>query len=173
MRPAPAPIETAPPLAYDAGVPVAGTVPVATDPNLLLVRLQDTIASLRTALAFVGVLAVVALGVALYTLLKNDTNGRSGRGAASNARVTNLSNRVDRLSRQIQSARAGSSGSAAGLSTRVSTLSRSVSALRSQVASTPQATDPTKALQDLSTRIDTLDKQVQTLSSQAQTTTTP
>ncbi|MEA2131943.1 MAG: hypothetical protein QOJ85_4834 [Solirubrobacteraceae bacterium] len=159
----------APQLAYDRVVEPAA-VPVATDPNLLFVRLEDAIGSLRTGLVIVGLLAVLALGVALYSLLKNDST--SSRGGASNARVTRVNDRVSRLSRQVQSLRSGGTSPAA-LAGRVDALSRSVTALRSsQASSTTAAPDPTKALQDLSTRIDDLDRQVQALK-QGQTTTTP
>ena len=160
---------TAPPppaVAYDHVA--APAVPVAADPNLLYVRLEESIASLRTALAFVGILAVLATGLAIYALTRDD--GSSGtRGGTTSGQVARLNDRVDRLSRQVQSLRAGGT-SAAALAPRVDSLSRSVSALRSQVRSTPAAPDATQAVNDLSKRIDTLEQRVQDLS-QTQTTT--
>jgi|GEM_PF-1845026 len=169
LRPATAP--PPPPVAYDRVVepvaPVAGG-PVATDPTYLFARLEDSISSLRTALAFVAVLAVAALGVALYALLKNDVTDRTTGGGTS-ARITRLDDRIDRLSRQVQGIRAGGNSPAA-LAARVDSLSRSVSALRTQAGSTSAAPDPTKALQDLSSRIDAVDQKVQDLSTQTPAT---
>jgi hypothetical protein len=165
---APPPPEMPPPVSYAR--PVDPGVPVATDPNLLFVRLEDSIASLRTALVFVGILAVLALGVGIYALVKDDGKTGTTRGAASDARVTRVNDRVSRLSRQVQSLRSGGTSPAA-LATRVDALSRSVTALRtSQASGANAAPDPTKAIQDLSTRIDDLDRQIQALK-QGQTTT--
>jgi cell division protein FtsB len=142
-------------------------VPVAADPSLLYVRLEDSISSLRTALIFVGILAVLATGLAVYALTRDD--GTSRTGGASSAQIARINDRVDRLSRQVQSLRAGGTSSSA-LASRVDSLSRSVSALRSQLRSTPAAPDATQAIADLSKRIDTLEQRVQDLS-QTQTTT--
>jgi polyhydroxyalkanoate synthesis regulator phasin len=165
----PTPPEVPPPVAYERVVDPG--VPVATDTGLLYARLEDSIASLRTGLVVLGLLAVIALGVALYSLLKDDANSSRGtRDGASNARVTRVNDRVDRLSRQVQSLRTGGTSPAA-LAGRVDALSRSVTALRNSAASGANAApDPTKAIQDLSTRIDDLDRQVQALK-QSQTTT--
>jgi len=159
----------APAVAYDRVAPAAAAVPVAADANLLYVRLEDSISSLRTALLFVGILAVLATGLAVYALTRDDgASGRSGGGTTS-AQLARVNDRVDRLSRQVQSLRAGGTSSSA-LATRVDSLSRSLSALRSQVRSTPAAPDATQAINDLSKRIDTVEQRVQDLS-QTQTTT--
>jgi hypothetical protein len=53
------------------------------------------------------VLAVVALGVAIYAVTRDDNTSRGSRkGVASDERVTRVDGRVDRLSRQLQSVRA-------------------------------------------------------------------
>jgi polyhydroxyalkanoate synthesis regulator phasin len=138
--------------------------PVATDATLLFTRLEDAISSLRTWLVLVGVLAVAALGLGLYAVLRND-NGTT-RGTASVAR---LNDRVDRLSRQVRQLRSASSGTSA-LSQRVDALSRQIAALRSQGANGSSPTDTTRAIQDLNKRVDDLSRQVQQL---GQTQTTP
>jgi polyhydroxyalkanoate synthesis regulator phasin len=140
--------------------------PVATDATLLFTRLEDAISSLRTWLVLVGVLAVAALGLGLYAVLRND-NGTT-RGTASADSVAILNERVDRLSRQVQQLRSASSGTSA-LSQRVGALSRQIAALRSQDANGSSSTDTTRAIQDLNKRVDDLSRQVQQLG-QAQTT---
>jgi hypothetical protein len=81
-----------------------------TDPRLLE-RLEDAVRSLRTALAFVGVLAAAALGVAIYALAEADDDDGAREGA-SRERVSRLDDRVDRLSRQLQRTRASDGGDA-------------------------------------------------------------
>ncbi|HUR86698.1 MAG TPA: hypothetical protein VMY78_15250 [Solirubrobacteraceae bacterium] len=167
LDPTPPPVEAAAPY-YERVV----EQPVA-DPSLLVVRLEDAIQSLRTALAFVGVLAVLALGLALYALLADDNNDSgSTRGAASDDRVSNLDDRVDRLSRQVQSARAAArdDGDTTAISDRVDALSRQVQTLRSQAGSATAAPDATQAIGQLDQRIDDLTKRVDDL---AQNQTTP
>lgn len=141
-------------------------VPAGADPNLLFVRLEDTISSLRTALVIVGVLAVAALGLGLYAVLSNDNSTGTTRGAASADRVARLDDRVDRLSRQVQQLRSSTNA----LTRRVDDLSRQLATLRSESAGGPASSDTTQALQDLNKRVDDLSRQVQQL---GQTQTTP
>lgn len=164
---------TAPPppaqaYAYDRVVEPA-VAPV--DPNLMFVRLEDAISSLRTGLVFVGILAVLAVGLSIYAITRDDNNNSTTArgGGATAARLAQTDDRIDRLSRQVQQARADARAGRAVV-TRVDALSRQVSALRSQAGSTSTAPDPTQALQALSKRIDDLDQRVQDLSSQARTT---
>jgi outer membrane murein-binding lipoprotein Lpp len=161
---------TAPPAPAVAYEPVAApAVPVAADPSLLYVRLEDSIASLRTALIFVGILAVLATGIAVYALTRDDGTPGTRGGGSTSAQIARINDRVDRLSRQVQSLRAGGTSSSA-LASRVDSLSRSVTALRSQVSSAPAAPDATQAVNALSKRIDTLEQRVQDLSQTAPTT---
>ena len=133
------------------------------------VRLEDTISSLRTVLAVIGVLAIVAIGLALYAVLRDDGSTGTTPGAASADRVARLDDRVDRLSRQLQKLRSGSSNPNV-LARRVDDLSKEVDALRSQGgAGGGASSDTTQALQDLSQRVDDLSSQVDQLS-QNQTT---
>lgn len=78
------------------------------DPGLLE-RLEESVRSLRTAVALVGLLAAAALGVAIYALMEADEDSRGG---ASRERVSRLDDRVDRLSRQLQSTRSSNRGDA-------------------------------------------------------------
>jgi outer membrane murein-binding lipoprotein Lpp len=136
------------------------------DPNVILLRLEDTIDALRTWLVVVGLVAVAALGVALYAVLTDDTSGGDGRasdtGLASDERVSRIENRVDRLSRQLQDVRAsGSSGDdAAALASRVDTLEDTVKSLSSQPGDGAGAQ---QAVDQLSGRIDDLAADVEQL----------
>lgn len=134
------------------------------DPNVILLRLEDAIASLRTGLMIVGVLAVAALGVAIYALTQadDDDGGGSRSGLATDERVSDLDDRVDRISRQVQGLRSG--GDAAGVDDRVSALERTVK----QLADRPVA-DPQQAIDELSGRIDDVAQDVEELK-QAQAT---
>jgi prefoldin subunit 5 len=138
----------------------------AVDPNIVLLRLEDAIGSLRTGLMIVGVIAVAALAVGIYALVKDDNSGGGSRsGLASDARVSQLENRVDRLSRQVQALRSGGGAGSTAVSDRVDALERTVKTL----ASRPSA-DPQQAIDELSKRIDDLAREVEALK---QTQTTP
>jgi outer membrane murein-binding lipoprotein Lpp len=144
------------PVAYEpAPVP-------AVDVTAVLARLEDAINSVRSGLMIVGVIAVAALGVAIYALIKDDgkSSSSSARGASS-ARVSTLEDRVDRLSRQVQAARAtaNSRGDTSALTSRVDALERSVKTL----ADRPQPGDATQAVKELSSRIDDLAADVEQL----------
>jgi uncharacterized protein HemX len=152
---------TPPPPQYERAV--EPRAPLAADATVLFTRLEDAISSLRTWLVLVAVLAVAALGLGLYAVLRND-NGTT-RGTASVAR---LNDRVDRLSRQVRQLRSASRGTSA-LSQRVDALSRQIAALRSQGANGSSPTDTRQAIQDLDKRVGDLSRQVQQLG-QAQTT---
>lgn len=164
---------TAPPpppaVAYDRVVEPA--VPVAADASMLIVRLEDAIASLRTWLVIVGLLALIAAGVAVYALTKDDGTTASSGNAASDTRVSRLDDRIDRISRQVQSLRVSTRSTSAdsGLSQRVDDLAKSVATLRTQSGGAAAAPDPTQAITSLDTRLDKVEQQLQTIS-QNQTT---
>ena len=132
------------------------------DPNAVLLRIEDSLASLRTGLMIVGVIAVAALGVAIYALMQDDDGGTDSRsGLASDSRVSRLDDRIDRLSRQVQDARSGAAdaGDAAELGGRVDALEKTVRTL----ADRPAAGDATQAVQELSDRIDDVAADVEQL----------
>jgi hypothetical protein len=149
---------TAPPPAYEG----RGVAP-AVDPNVILLRLEDAIGSLRTGLTIVGVIAIAALAVAAYALVKADdsSSGGSRSGLATDSRVSQLEDRVDRLSRQVQTLRSGGgggSGDTAALDDRIAALERTVKTLASR-----PSTDPTPAIDELSGRLDGLSRDVEQL----------
>lgn len=134
----------------------------AADPNVVLLRIEDSLASLRTGLMIVGVIAVAALGVAIYALMKEDDAGTNSRsGLASDARVSQLDDRIDRLSRQVQAARSDASGGgeAAAVDDRVAALEKTVKTL----ADRPAPGDATQAVNELSDRIDDVTADVEQL----------
>lgn len=139
------------------------------DPNVILLRLEDTIDALRTWLVIVGVVALVALGIALYALIDDDTarGGGSTTGLASDERVSQLDNRVDRLSRQLQDVRAGggSGDDTAALANRIDRLEESV---RSLPSGSSAASGTQEAIDELSGRIDGLAQDVEQLKQSAQ-----
>ena len=150
-----------PPPVYEERV-----VAPAADPNAILLRLEDAINSLRTGLMIVGVIAVAALGVAIYSLMKDDDgdNG-SRRGLATDERVSRLDDRVDRISRQVQGLRSGGSRSSDAVETRVGALERTVKTLAER-----PSTDPQQAIDELSNRIDDVAQDVEALKQQSQAT---
>jgi len=132
------------------------------DTHAVLLRLEDSIQSLRTGLMLVGVIAVAALGVAIYALMKEDDGTTaSNSSAASDSRVSQLDDRIDRLSRQVQDARSEASGAgdAAALDDRVAALEKTVETL----ADRPAPGDATQAVNELSDRIDDVTADVEQL----------
>lgn len=147
LRPSPPPV-------YEEQV-----VTPAADPNAVLLRLEDAIGSLRTGLMVVGVIAVAALGVAIYALTKaGDSGGASNSGAASGERVSQLDDRIDRISRQVQDLRSGSRSSGDAVEGRVAALERTVKTLADR-----PSTDPQQAIDQLSKRIDDVAQDVEAL----------
>lgn len=141
---------------YEERVATAGV-----DPNAILLRLEDAIGSLRTGLMIVGVIAVAALGVAIYSLMQDDDGGGGSRsGLATDSRVSDLEDRVDRISRQVQDVRSGDNAGGDAQEERVAALEQTVKDL----AERPSA-DPQEAIDELSSRIDDIAQDVEQLKS--------
>lgn len=152
-----------------AGAPVADAA--------LIDWLHDSVRSLRTALALVGLLAVTALGVAIYALLAADDSGAGG-STGNSGRIGELDDRVDRLSRQLQDVRAKGSGGAdadevkalkerlddTASASDLKSLGDTVTQLSSGGA-TGTAKDPSAEVAELGQRLDELAKDVQKLQS--------
>lgn len=141
-------------------------VSAGPDANAILLRLEDAVSSLRTGLMVVGVLAVAALAVAIYSLVDgNEDGGASRSGLASDSRVSDLEDRVDRISRQVQDLRSGDGGADGDeVGERVAALEKTVQ----ELADRPTA-DPQQAIDELSERIDEVAQDVEALE-QNQTT---
>lgn len=137
----------------------------AVDSNAVLLRIEDSIGSLRTGLMIVGVIAVAALGVAIYALMQDDDGGGGGsrNGLASDSRVSRLDDRIDRISRQVQDLRSGAGADTGGdaVEDRVAALERTVETLADR-----PSTDPQQAIDQLSGRIDDLAQDVEALQAQ-------
>ena len=73
-----------------------------------LQEVLDRLRSLRTAVGLLGVVAVAALGVALWALLTQEEESDARRGASSE-RVRDLENRVDDLESRLTDAASGDS----------------------------------------------------------------
>ncbi|HVF79340.1 MAG TPA: hypothetical protein VNA28_13665 [Solirubrobacteraceae bacterium] len=144
-----------PPPVYEERV-----VTPAVDPNAILLRLEGAIGSLRTGLMVVGVIAVAALGVAVYALMKADdaSSGESRSGLASDVRVSQLDDRIDRISRQIQGLRSGAGSSSDAVEARVAAIEKTVETLAER-----PSTDPQQAIDQLSKRIDQIAQDLEAL----------
>ena len=143
------------PPVYEERVATAGT-----DVNAILLRLEDAIGSLRTGLMIVGVIAVAALAVSIYSLMQDDEGGGSRSGLATDSRVSDLEDRVDRISRQVQDLRSGDDARGDAPEERVAALEKTVK----ELAERPSA-DPQKAIDELSGRIDDIAQDVERLQS--------
>jgi vacuolar-type H+-ATPase subunit I/STV1 len=73
-----------------------------TDAGAWHALMLDRLQSLRTAVAIVTVVALAALGVAVWALLRDDGGG-TRRQSVSAARVRALENRVQRLEQRVPS----------------------------------------------------------------------
>ena len=87
------------------------TVVRAAPKDTLWAEVLDRLGSVRTGLVVVAVVALAALGVALWALL--DDTGDPDRGDASRVRVERLADRVDRL--ESQPGEAASQGGVAAI----------------------------------------------------------
>jgi FtsZ-interacting cell division protein ZipA len=76
---------------------------VTEDPAGARAALLDELRSLKRTLAIVGIVAIAALGVALWALLSQEEEGDAQRGA-SNERVSQLEDRVDELEGDVENA---------------------------------------------------------------------
>jgi hypothetical protein len=108
------PIPPARPIATERAV-------VRTEPEeRLWAEVLDRLGSLRAGLVVVAVIALAALGVALWALLDNDAD----REDASRLRVERLADRVDRLESRV--AETASEGGLAAIRDRQAALQRRV-----------------------------------------------
>lgn len=159
------PIQPTPPPVVEERVIVPGA-----DPGFVLARLEDAVASLRTWLAVVALLSLVALGLGIYALTREDDDAGNGSraGLATDKRVSRVDDRVDRLVRQMQSLRASRAAAAgAGTSADADTaaLGDRIDALESTIKtlSSRSAPDATQAVKELSGRIDKIAQDVEQL----------
>ena len=120
----------------------------------------DRLRSLRTALAFVGVLAAAALGVALWALLSQEEEGDARRGASID-RVSRLEDRVDELERDTD--RAPSRDAVRELGDRQEQLDERLSAFERQAGDDSAVEDLRRDVADLGTSVEEMTQTVQDL----------
>ena len=154
----------APPL---GGPPVpepgpAAAIPVVADQGWAVV-LEDRLRTVRTLAITFALVAVVALGVAVWALVRAGDDDGGGSGA-SPARVRALANRVERLESRSSATRTTTSSSAAtgASASAVAGLQEDVESLKEQV-SDAQGSASTDAVDSLSDRVDTLEGEVDEL----------
>jgi ubiquinone biosynthesis protein UbiJ len=131
----------------------------------------DRLNSLRTAVVLIGILAVAALGVALYALLTQEEEGDARRGASA-AEVNNLRDRVEQLEEDL--GRVPTRGVVNQLSRSVDSVDERVTKLEDSVSSQASSAQAVESLQgdvqQLSDTVDQLDQRVQTLEQQQAST---
>jgi peptidoglycan hydrolase CwlO-like protein len=135
-----------------------------TDADELRFReeMRDRLRSISTAVALLAVLAVAALGVAIWALLSKQDNG--GTRGASVSRVSTLENRVDTLATKVDNA--ATKNDLQQLNRREGELAGKVDALDKQATQTTADLDTVKQdvatlkqdVQDLQQRVDALEQ---------------
>jgi hypothetical protein len=122
--------------------------------------LRDRLRSLQTALAVVGVIALAALGLSLYTLLSDDEEG-DGRANASQQRVSNLEDRVDRLEDRVGNR--ATENSVSELRSEQQELATQVEQLSEQAGGSDAGDQAQQAVGDLQSDLNQLERRVDQL----------
>ena len=130
---------------------------VAEEPPLTRAVLLDELRSLKTATAIIGVVAILALGAALWALLDNGDQGGDARGASSE-RVSDLEERVDRLENEVDNA--PSEKAVSELRQEQEDLSRRVDRLSQRAGDTSGDDQTRQAIEELNQTVEQLDRRV-------------
>jgi methyl-accepting chemotaxis protein len=142
-------------------------VATARDDYVWREEVIDRLNSLRAAVVLLGIVAVAALGVALWALLTQEEEGDARRGA-SVGEVRDLRDRVAQLEEELD--RAPSRDAVSQLSDSVDSIDDRVGTLEDSVdaqGSTAQAIEDVQAdVQQLGDAIDQLDERVQAIEEQ-------
>ncbi len=138
-------------------------------------RVEDQIRKLKQLAAVLGLLAVIATGLALWALLDNGDEEESR--PASRAQVSRLDDRVDKLENQVGDASDKSDVSQLQEDLRgkanqddVESLQSDVQDLRQAVEEAGQGDDETQAIDELSSRVDQLEQDLEELQQNQQQT---
>lgn len=145
-----------------------------------------TLESLRTALALVGLIAVAALGLAIWALLRPDNDRRVVHSTpATTASITALTTRLNHLEATVHSLSSSTGAKTAttqSLVTQINALQHTERRLSAQVASAVNASQHSQLsghvtalsgeLSQLSGRVSGLSSQVSQLKARAATQTT-
>jgi outer membrane murein-binding lipoprotein Lpp len=132
---------------------------VTEEPAGARAALLDELRSLKRALALVGVIAIAALGVALWALLDQQDSG-DGTSGASSERVSRLEDRVDELEGDVEDA--ASDESVSRLRQEQEDLAEQVGQLSEQSSGSDsqEAVDQLEQqVEDLGGRVDDLEQQ--------------
>lgn len=132
---------------------------VEDDDSGWLARLEDRLSSLRTALALVGVLAAVALGIALVELLSDEEEGGGDRGA-SPARVDGIEDRLDEVDERLENR--ATSGDLSDLRSNQQELAERLDAVEQAAEDQPDG-DPSAEIEELRQSVEGLEQQVSDL----------
>ena len=158
------PADAPPPRAYER------EVTVAPDDYVWREEVIDRLNSLRTAVVLLGIVAVAALGIALWALLTQEEEGDARRGA-SVSQVRDLEQRVDNLEQELDNV--PSRGAVSQLSDSVDSLDERVSSLEDEggdASATQQAIEDLQGdIQQLSDSVQQLDERVQAVEEQQST----
>jgi methyl-accepting chemotaxis protein len=133
---------------------------VEGDPALL-----EDLRSLKRAVALLGVLSVLALGVALWALLQGDGEDDQGPRGASVSSVNDLRERVDDLEGDVENAATDSSVSK--LRSDVESLGEQVDEVAQEAEQAGDQGDAADVADELGTRVDDLEGRVDELEAQA------
>jgi hypothetical protein len=132
----------------------------------LWAEVLDRLSSLRAGLVVVAVLALAALGIALWVLL--DDAGETDRGDASRARVERLEDRVDSLESQV--GESASRGGVAAIRDGQQALQQRVQALEGAVEDAQAAgegvDEVAAAVEGLQDSVDALEQRVEAVEQQ-------
>ena len=132
---------------------------VTEEPAGARAALLDELRSVKRTLALVGVIAIVALGVALWALLEQQDDGGDAQGA-SNERVSRLEDRVDTLEGDVEDA--ASDNSVSELRQQQEDLSEQVEQLSEQSS----GSDAEESVQQLEQQVEELGQRVDDLEQQ-------
>ena len=129
-------------------------------------RVEDQIRNLKQLAAALGVLALIALGVAVWALLAGDDDESTSGGRVSAGQVSRIDDRVDRLEQQVDDI--DTSQLEEDIEGKVDKgdvdeLRQDVEELRSAVEDAGSNEDTTQAIDELSQRVDDLEQDVQDL----------
>lgn len=109
--------------------------PYVADPRPTLWQLEG----LRTALTVVGLIALIAIGLAVWALIRSEQNHRAAANAPASTAgmVASLTRRVDRLEanvRALNSSGGGQGATARSLAARIAAIQQSEKRLSTQVS---------------------------------------
>jgi peptidoglycan hydrolase CwlO-like protein len=130
---------------------------VTEEPAGARAALLEELQSLKRTLALIGVIAIAALGVALWALLSQEDDSGGDAGGASSERVSGLEDRVDTLEGDVEDA--ASDESVSRLRQQQEDLGEQVDQLSEQSSDS----DAQDSVEQLSQQVDELGQRVDDL----------